>query len=115
MPPRAPCYSQVSTALHKDGWSIEPATVRIDADIQVIIDLAATNNGRRGYFDIACFTEGALEPSIYTAIGRYVVHRELIRKVRPAADLYLVIPTQIYQSFTGVLQQTIVNNTIQLI
>ena len=112
---RDKCHNNVREALIKDGWHItdDPLTFKV-GKIQVQIDLGAELilGAERGTDKIAVEikTFGGLSfiTSLYEAVGKYIIYRNVLKIIQPERTLFLAVPQNIFSRYFGesVIQKT---------
>jgi len=116
MPPLDSCHNQVSHALQKEGWTIQPRQARFDADILAVIDIEANKADEHAYIEVKCFPGANTTQEYYIAFGQYVIYRTLLSKIKPEAVLYLAVPEHVYYGeFTETIYNAIQDNRVKLI
>ena len=96
-------HTNVKEALLKDGWNVtnDPLTFKI-GKVQIQIDLGAERliAAERGLDKIAVEikTFGSLSfiTALYEAVGKYVIYRNVLKKIEPERKLFLAIPDSVY-------------------
>ena len=96
-------HTNVKEALLKDGWSVtnDPLTFKV-GKVQIQIDLGAERliAAERGLDKIAVEikTFGSLSfiTALYEAVGKYVVYRNVLKKIEPERKLFLAVPDSVY-------------------
>ncbi len=119
MPVLDTCQPQIIRALEKENWKVSTSPFLIPLPSRrsrLIADIKAS----RGDEDIIvaevkCF-ERNIPDELYTAIGQYLIYRDLINKMEVIRPLYLAIPTTAYEGiFQEMAMGVIVTNQIKLI
>lgn len=108
-------HQEVREALEKEGWTIthDPLTFKV-GKIQVQIDLGAELilGAERGTEKIAVEvkTFGSLSfiTSLYEAVGKYIIYRNVLKIIQPKRVLFLAVPEKIFNRYFGefVIQRT---------
>ena len=117
-------HENVRQALVKEGWEVtdDPLTFKI-GKVQVQIDLgaerliAAERNAEKIAIEIKTFGGTSLITSLYEAIGKYIVYRNVLIMLETGRTLYLAIPENIYNSYFSekVIQKTIIEEKFNLV
>jgi len=107
MPAFDSCHPQIVQALEKEGWdiSLEQFLIRIDRSHRVYIDIEAhhTNSQSVMVVEVKCFQDVESETTdLYSAIGQYLIYRNLLERNAITIPLYLAIPLQ---AFSGVFNR----------
>jgi glucose-6-phosphate 1-dehydrogenase len=117
-------HENVKKALIKEGWLItnDPLSFKI-GKMQVQIDLGAERliAAERGTDKIAIEikTFGSLSfiTSLYEAVGKYIIYRNVLAMREPDRILYLAVPENIYNRFFEelVIQKTMKEEKFKLV
>ncbi len=117
-------HENVKEALIKEGWTItnDPLSFKI-GNMQVQIDLGAERliAAERGTDKIAIEikTFGSLSfiTSLYEAVGKYIIYRNVLAMREPDRVLYLAVPETIYTRFfeEQVIQKTMREEKFKLV
>ena len=117
-------HENVKEALIKEGWIItnDPLSFKI-GNMQVQIDLGAERliAAERGTDKIAIEikTFGSLSfiTSLYEAVGKYIIYRNVLALRDPERLLYLAVPESIYSRFfeEQVIQKTMQEENFKLV
>ena len=110
-------HENVKKALIKEGWIItnDPLSFKI-GNMQVQIDLGAERliAAERGTDKIAIEikTFGSLSfiTSLYEAVGKYIIYRNVLALRDPERLLYLAVPESIYTRF---FEEQVIQKTMQ--
>ena len=110
-------HENVKEALIKEGWIItnDPLSFKI-GNMQVQIDLGAERliAAERGTDKIAIEikTFGSLSfiTSLYEAVGKYIIYRNVLALRDPERLLYLAVPESIYSRF---FEEQVIQKTMQ--
>ena len=110
-------HENVKEALIKEGWIItnDPLSFKI-GNMQVQIDLGAERliGAERGTDKIAIEikTFGSLSfiTSLYEAVGKYIIYRNVLALRDPERLLYLAVPESIYSRF---FEEQVIQKTMQ--
>lgn len=111
MPKLDDCHLQIVHALEKDGWIVTdspyvlplPGTGRRPLQI----DLYAQRYGGDQLttiiiVEVKCFSNtSAAWDDLYSAIGQYIVYRNLLRRRGVSDTLYLAVPSHAYEGIIG--------------
>jgi hypothetical protein len=107
MPALDICHDQVVHALEKAGWSVEPKpfTISIPPRRRVFIDLLARRSSQLvTIIEIKCFPDGNSDLNeLYSALGQYLLYRNLLEQRKIDQPLYLAVPQKAYD---GVIAET---------
>jgi hypothetical protein len=123
MPAFDQCHEQVIHALQKDGWKLEKSPAKLSLPPRLIyVDLLKSRGSNDTHKEIAlvevkCFPdEDNTTRDLYTAIGQYLVYRAMIMELEMALDLYLSIPSTIYQAiFDKPVERVMAESRIKLV
>ena len=117
-------HENVKEALIKEGWTItnDPLSFKI-GNMQVQMDLGAERliAAERGTDKIAIEikTFGSLSfiTSLYEAVGKYIIYRNVLEMREPDRILYLAVPETIYARFfeEQVIQKTMRDEKFKLV
>jgi XisH protein len=117
-------HENVREALIKEGWDItsDPLTFKI-GKVHVQIDLGAERliAAQRGTEQIAIeiktFGGTSFITSLYEAIGKYIIYRNVLEMMETGRTLYLAIPEKIYDTYflEKVIQKTIKEEKFNLV
>ena len=117
-------HENVKKALTKEGWIItnDPLSFKVGG-IAVQIDLGAERliAAERGTDKIAIEikTFGSLSfiTSLYEAVGKYIIYRNILSIRQPERLLYLAVPENIYKRFfeEQVIQKTMKEEKFKLV
>ena len=108
MPARDIFHETIKLALIKDGWTItnDPLVLKLrDSDMNIFIDLgaerviAAEKNHEKIAIEIKSFTGVSFMRDFHEAIGQYLDYRVALKDQEPDRQLYLAIPSDIYETF----------------
>ena len=121
MPAFDSCHLQIVRALEKEGWSIslDQFLIRIDRSHRVYIDIEAHHFDSTSIMvvEIKCFQDIESETTdLYTAIGQYLIYRNLLERNAIAIPLYLAIPLEAYSGvFNRMAFPMITQNHVKMI
>ncbi len=121
MPAFDSCHPQVVRALEKDGWTIssDQFLIRIDRSHRVYIDIEAqrVDSSSIMVVEVKCFQDIESETSdLYSAIGQYLIYRNLLERKNLDIPLYLAIPIEAYLGvFNRMAFPMIVQNHVKMI
>jgi hypothetical protein len=124
MPALDQCQPHVIRALNKAGWTVapKPFVLKLSHGHTLFIDLEAAREEEAGeriilLVEVKCFPEASAETSeLYTAIGQYLVYRDLLKERGIEFDLYLAVPVEAYQDvFARMAVSTISENQIKMV
>ena len=99
-------HQSVKTALIKDGWTItsDPLIIRIDR-IKLEIDLAAEKvfaaekDGQKIAVEVKSFINPSAINDFHAALGQFLNYRIALQMTEPSRNLYLAVPTDIFNTF----------------
>jgi hypothetical protein len=116
MPTEDICQPEVVVALQKDGWTITGQQIYIPKpDLYVFIDIEAAKEDSQAYIEVKCFPDANSTTEFYTAIGQYLVYRQVIATERPGYRLYLAVPEDIFDALGETYRDTIRDNRVKII
>ncbi len=106
MPARDIHHNQVKKALIKDGWTItaDPYTIRYE-DAELFADLAAEKliaaerNKQKIIVEVKSFLSPSPIRDFQTALGQYILYRNLMTLTEPEYRIYLAIKESVYKQF----------------
>ena len=117
-------HENVREALLKEGWNItdDPLTFKV-GKIQVQIDLGAELilGAERGMDKIAVeiktFGSFSFITSLYEAVGKYIVYRNVLKIIQPERILFLAVPENIFNRYFGemVIQKTMQEERFKIV
>ena len=106
MPARDVYHYAVKNALIKDGWRIlaDPYKIKykdaeLFADLAVEKPIAAEKKGTKIVVEIKSFLSPSPMRDFETALGQYILYRNLINLTEPEYKIYLAIKDSIYEKF----------------
>lgn len=106
MPSRDLYHDAVKQALIKDGWLItaDPYIIKYEdaelyADLGAEKTLAAERQGQKIVVEIKSFVGKSMMYDFHTALGQYIVYRDLLQLTAPDRILYLAIDDLVYTDF----------------
>ncbi|HEY9910201.1 MAG TPA: XisH family protein [Thermosynechococcaceae cyanobacterium] len=106
MPARDLYHEAVKNALIKDGWKIiaEPYIIKykdaeLYADLAAEKPIAAERQGQKIVIEIKSFVGKSMMYDFHSALGQYIVYRNLIQLTEPEYKLYLAIDELVYAEF----------------
>ena len=106
MPAKDTYHNAVKSALVKDGWTItaDPYKILYEdaelyADLAAERPVAAERNGQKIVVEIKSFIGRSLMYDFHSALGQYIVYRQLIELTEPDYKLYLAIDDLTYNNF----------------
>lgn len=124
MPAKDLYHDAVKNALIKDGWSItaDPYFIKYEdaelyADLAAEKPIAAERQGQKIVVEIKSFVGKSLMYDFHSALGQYIVYRNLIQLTEPEYKLYLAIDELVYETFfqRKSIQQIVKQNQLLLI
>lgn len=98
MPAIDQCHQQVTHALHKAGWAVDakPYVLRLTSGRRLFVDIKAQHDQNEIIIvEVKCFADNQIE-ELYTAIGQYLVYRNLLQRLQIHRQIYLAIPVTAY-------------------
>lgn len=117
-------HQDVKEALVKEGWTVtdDPLSFKI-GKMQVQIDLgaerliAAEKGSERIAIEIKTFGSLSFITALYEAIGKYIIYRNVLKRIQPDRMLFLALPESIFDRFfeESVIQETVQEEGINLI
>jgi XisH protein len=117
-------HENVKEALVKEGWLItnDPLSFKI-GNVQVQIDLgaerliAAERGSDKIAIEIKTFGNLSFVTSLYEAVGKYIIYRNVLSIREPERILYLAVPENIYSIYFGeqVIQKTMKEEKFKLV
>lgn len=110
-------HENVKEALIKEGWIItnDPLSFKI-GNMQVQIDLgaerliAAERGSDKIAIEIKTFGSLSFITSLYEAVGKYIIYRNVLALRDPERLLYLAVPESIYTRF---FEEQVIQKTMQ--
>ena len=106
MPARDLYHEAVKNALIKDGWEIiaDPYIIKYEdaelyADLAAEKPIAAERQGQKIVIEIKSFVGKSMMYDFHSALGQYIVYRDLIQLTEPEYKLYLAIDELVYAEF----------------
>jgi len=117
-------HQDVKEALIKTGWTVtdDPLTFKI-GKMQVQIDLgaerliAAEKGSERIAIEIKTFGGLSFITALYEAIGKYIIYRNVLKRIQPDRVLFLALPETIFERYfeESVIRETVQEEAINLI
>src|ERR1051326_2748151 len=96
MPVIDSCQPEVVAALEKDGWRVNiPRRLKTE-DLYAHIDLEAESESAHILVEVKCFPGANDTQELYTALGQYLVYREILAVLKPGVGLWLAVPEAVY-------------------
>jgi hypothetical protein len=112
MPALDACHSQVVHALEKAGWTVSPVphAIRIPGRRYPLLADMRANRGQDEIIivEVKCFLDDPIG-ELYTAIGQYMVYRNLLRQSPSKPPLYLAVPSYAYRGIFNEIGMAVVN------
>jgi hypothetical protein len=106
MPAKDIYHDEVKNALIKEGWTItaDPYFIKYEdaelyADLAAEKPIAAERQGQKIVVEIKSFLGKSLMYDFHSALGQYIVYRNLIQLTEPEYTLYLAIDDVVYYKF----------------
>ncbi len=117
-------HQDVKEALIKEGWTVtdDPLTFKI-GKMQVQMDLgaerliAAEKGSERIAIEIKTFGNLSFITALYEAVGKYIIYRNVLKRLQPDRMLFLALPETIFERFfeESFIQETVQEERINLI
>lgn len=117
-------HEDVKEALIKEGWTVtnDPLSFKI-GKMQIQIDLgaerlvAAERGAERIAVEIKTFSNLSFITALYEAVGKYIIYRNVLRRIQPDRTLFLALPESIFDRFfeESIIQETVQEEEINLI
>lgn len=105
MPAKDIYHDAIKSALIKDGWTITADPYRIlyedaelYADLAAEQPIAAERIGQKIVVEIKSFVGRSQIYDFHSALGQYIVYRQLIKLTEPDHQLYLAIDEITYEN-----------------
>jgi hypothetical protein len=124
MPALDKIHDAVRNALIKDGWTItdDPFTIQYE-DVELFADLAAERplaaqrGEERVVVEIKSFLGPSLQREWQTALGQYVIYRDLLGVVAPDREVFLAVGAATFAQFfkRKSVQLVVQSNRIKLV
>jgi hypothetical protein len=110
-------HQNVKEALIKEGWTVtdDPLSFKI-GKMQVQIDLgaerliAAEKGSERIAIDIKTFGSLSFITALYEAVGKYIIYRNVLKRLQPDRILFLALPETIFERF---FEESVIRETVQ--
>lgn len=106
MPAKDLYHNAVKNALIKDGWTItaDPYFIKYEdaelyADLAAEKVIAAERQGQKIVVEIKSFIGRSQMYDFHSALGQYIVYRNLLHLTQSEFVLYLAIDNQVYRDF----------------
>jgi len=117
-------HQDVKEALIKEGWTVtdDPLSFKI-GKMQVQMDLgaerliAAEKGSERIAIEIKTFGNLSFITALYEAVGKYIIYRNVLKRLQPDRMLFLALPETIFERFfeEAFIQETVQEEGINLI
>lgn len=114
-------HDAVKNALIKDGWTItaDPYYIKYEdaelyADLAPEKPIAAEKQGQKIVVEIKSFIGRSLMYDFHSALGQYIVYRNLIQLTNPEYRLYLAVDDMVYEDFFQRKSVRVIANKNQL-
>lgn len=124
MPARDIFHDQARHALEKDGWVIthDPLFMQ-SGGVDIYIDLgaeyliAAQKDQRKIAVEVKSFVAPSVISEFHSAVGQYIDYRSALEDEEPERELYLAVPTDMYESFFQLpfVQRVLTRNQIRVV
>ncbi len=112
MPPFDSCHPQVVHALEKAGWTVSPVPHAIRAPgrrYPLLADQKAQRDEDKIIVvEVKCFVDDEVT-ELYTAIGQYMIYRNLLRQSPSNLPVYMAIPTDAYYGIFRDMAMGVIN------
>ncbi len=123
MPQLDSCHPQVVHALEKAGWRIVVSPLRLESSLtDLFADLLAAHTREPDIreiivVEVKCFLDKSAQThEVYTAIGQYLVYRDLLAANGLDYPIYLAIPTRaFYGIFEAIGMSVAIKTEIKMI
>jgi hypothetical protein len=110
-------HHDVKEALIKAGWIVtdDPLSFKI-GKMQIQIDLgaerliAAEKGSERIAIEIKTFGGLSFITALYEAIGKYIIYRNVLKRIQPDRMLFLALPETIFERF---FEESVIHETVQ--
>jgi hypothetical protein len=110
-------HQNVKEALIKEGWTVtdDPLSFKI-GKMQVQIDLgaerliAAEKGSERIAIEIKTFGSLSFITALYEAVGKYIIYRNVLKRLQPDRILFLALPETIFERF---FEESVIRETVQ--
>jgi hypothetical protein len=110
-------HQNVKEALIKEGWTVtdDPLSFKI-GKMQVQIDLgaerliAAEKGSERIAIDIKTFGSLSFITALYEAVGKYIIYRNVLKRLQPDRILFLALLETIFERF---FEESVIRETVQ--
>lgn len=110
-------HENVKEALRKEGWTVtdDPLSFKI-GKMQIQIDLgaerliAAEKGAERIAVEIKTFSNLSFITALYEAVGKYIIYRNVLKRIQPDRTLFLALPESIFDRF---FEESIIHETVQ--
>ncbi len=92
------CHQALVAGLEKDGWQVSshPFPIVVPSHRPLLADIRAIQDTNEILIvEVKCFPKETLD-ELYTAVGQYLVYRNLMRKMEIPYPLYLAVPAGAY-------------------
>jgi XisH protein len=118
MPAFDQCYDQVVRALQKDGWKLIQSPANIYTryrTIYVDLEVSRGENGTQEtvmLVEVKCFPDhNSTTRDLYISIGQYLVYRAMLVEIEQATDLYLSVPSDVFETIFDVAVMRVVEES----
>jgi len=118
MPALDSCHPQIVHALEKAGWQVAPNQLGLTTPMsELFVDIVARRSVEIGDQEVIvveakCFPPGsAATTELYTALGQYLVYRELLITNSIDSPLYLAIPSRVFNTIFQAIGMTVVTKS----
>lgn len=98
MPAIDQCHDQITRALRKAGWTVDakPYVLRLTSGRRLFVDIKAQyEQNEIIVVEVKCFVDNQVE-ELYTAIGQYLVYRNVLQRLKIHRPIYLALPVTAY-------------------
>jgi XisH protein len=119
MPARDFYHDVVRSALIADGWTITDDPLRLHVGKKdLFVDLgaerllSATKEGRKIAVEVKSFLGPSEVADLESALGQYVLYREILAETEPDRLIHLAVPADAYEElFKEPIGQLVLNRT----
>jgi hypothetical protein len=119
MPARDFYHDVVKSALIADGWTITDDPLRLHVgkkdlfvDLYAERLLSATKGGRKIAVEVKSFLGPSEVADLESALGQYVLYREILAETEPDRLIHLAVPADAYEElFKEPIGQLVLNRT----
>ena len=99
-------HQEVRHALEREGWAItdDPLYLKVGR-IPIHIDLGAEKligaekDGEKIAVEVKTFGIASFITALHEAVGKYLVYREALKQIASNRELFLAMPSDVYEVF----------------